>query len=425
MRRLYWKIVLIEGLFLALIMGAAVWFLGMSHDEFETQRKEDRAAAIQYLRITLQSGLSPEVSLPSLEKVAGRMLKSDVRIVEPGTASDFPEQDKIQFIQAGKPYTLLLYAPTHHKGDRGKGGFPLVDDKYAIPLLVLAATLGLLAIPLARIVTRPLSELSGDMKRFASGDLAHRTKVESRDEVGDVAKDFNEMAESIQSLVRVGKEMTAHVSHELRSPLTRIDVTRQVLEEQLTGKPLALLASMGEEIRGMDVLIDRILRLSRLELNESSPAPLCYVEILQEAVRRHKSSFKAKGIPLQTDFPESLPGVGVADDVACLVDNLLNNALKFTPPKGNTTVALRRESGNAMIRVINTADKPALDPARLSEAFQRGGASEAIPGSGLGLAIARRIVENHGGEMALAWSEGRFSAVITLPLRKEDTPGQG
>lgn len=172
-----------------------------------------------------------------------------------------------------------------------------MDDKYAVSLLALATTLGLLAIPLARIVTKPLSELSGDMKRFASGDLAHRTKVESRDEVGDVAKDFNEMAESIQSLVRVGKEMTAHVSHELRNPLPRIDVTRQVLEEQLAGRPLALLGSMGEEIRGMDVLIDRILRLSRLELNQSPPAPLCYAEILQEAVRRHGPLLRQREFP--------------------------------------------------------------------------------------------------------------------------------
>jgi len=422
MKRLYWKIVLVEGVFLAVILGTAMWLMGVSHDEYEVQRMEDRAIAIQYLKTTLRKEVTPEVSLADLERVASRLLKSEVRIVGPDERDALPAQDRIDFTQAGKPYAMVILPPAHHKGERGRDGFFLVDDRYGVPLLVLAAALGLLAVPLARIVTRPLGELSRDMRRFASGDLAHRTRVASGDEVGDVAKDFNEMAESIQSLVRVGREMTAHVSHELRSPLTRIDVARQVLEERLAGKPLELLASMGEEIAGMDALIDRILRLSRLELDDGRPAPLCHAEILGEAVRRHNASFEAKGVALRSDAPDGLPGMGIREDIVCLVDNLLNNALKFTPPGGQAVVGLRRESGNAVLTVANDAEKPAIDPARLAEPFQRGGVSESAPGSGLGLAIVARIVENHAGGLSLSWSEGRFRVVVELPLAQ---PRQG
>ena len=415
MKRLYWKIVLTEGIFLFLILAVAMWIIGMSHEDFKTRRQEDRTAAVELMEMALANDLAPELSLENLEKVASRLFKGDVRIVESDAPPDSSALETFHFSRGGTTYTLLITPFPDHKD--GRGGFVsfLVHDKYGPILLILAMALGLLAVPLARIVTKPLGELRRDMRQFASGDLAHRTTVASKDEVGEVARDFNEMAESIQSLVRVGKEMTAHVSHELRSPLTRIDIARQVLEEQLAGKQLDLLDSMREEIEGMDGLIDKILRLSRLELNESAPEPLCFVEILQEAVRRHGPSFAAKDVRLQGNFPENLPGTGVKEDIVCLVDNLLSNALKFSSSGGNADVSLRERQGKVVLSVSNDAQEPSLSPNRLAEPFQRGGASESVPGSGLGLAIAQRIVENHGGSLSLSWSKGQFSAVVELP----------
>jgi len=302
----------------------------------------------------------------------------------------------------------LLVSDSPGRRDNNKGLSFLLYEKYVAILLFLAVALSLLAIPLARIVTKPLRELKQDMRQFASGDLSHRTKVTSKDEVGDVARDFNEMAGSIQSLVRVGKEMTAHVSHELRSPLTRIDVARQILEEHATSRQLEMLDSMREEIEGMDALIDKILRLSRLDLNKSKPAPLCFVKIVSEAVRRYIDPFSVNDIYFVENFPDSLPGFGVTEDIACLVDNLLNNALKFTPGSGYVEMTLRQESDGVVLSVSNDAPRPTLETTRLIEPFQRGGVSESIPGSGLGLAIANRIVENHDGIMSLLWHNGKF-----------------
>ncbi|WP_320171668.1 HAMP domain-containing sensor histidine kinase [Maridesulfovibrio sp.] len=415
MKRLYWKIVLTELVFMVLILAVAVWLIGMSHKDDEISRQDKRAAAVQLLNVALKNDLAHEVSLVGLEKLASRLFKGDVRIVESGKIGDADATDSIQFNQGGRAYALII--PGSDVPRNGKGGFLFFPDhdKYGSVLLVLAAALALLAVPFARIVTGPLGELRHDMRLFASGDLAHRTKVTSQDEVGQVARDFNEMAESIQHLVRVGKEMTAHVSHELRSPLTRIDVARQVLEEQVSGKQLVLLDSMREEIEGMDALIERMLRFSRLELDKSTPEPLCFVDIFNELLRRHEPSFEAKGIHLHSVFPENLPGVGAAGDIGCLGDNLLGNALKFTPPGGNVEIYLGNEHGRIIISVTNDAEQPSVNMLRLTEAFQRGGASESIPGSGLGLAIVQRIVENHGGELLLSWSDGKFSVSVELP----------
>ncbi|QGY39541.1 HAMP domain-containing protein [Pseudodesulfovibrio cashew] len=418
MKRLYWKIVVTEGVFLALVIGGVMWILALSHQADEFRREDERKAAIELLKIGLRNDLTREVPLANLEKVASRLFKSNVRIVKADAAGAETSPDAIHFNQDGVPYLLIMSDDAPHGDARGIVSF-LTHSKYMGILLVLTMTLGLLAIPLARIVTRPLGRLRRDMRRFASGDLAHRTDVASGDEVGDVARDFNEMAESIQSLVHVGREMTAHVSHELRSPLTRIDVARQVLEEQVSGRPLALLDSIREEVEGMDALIDRILRLSRLELNDNTPAPVCLAELLGEALRRHQASFKANDVDLRAEVPRSLPGVGVKEDLACLVDNLLGNALKFTPRGGHIDVALNRDKDQAVLTVSNEAEKPAVDPARLTEPFQRGAASESVPGSGLGLAIAKRVVDNHGGEMALSWHRGVFSVVVSLPQGTE------
>jgi len=412
MKHLYWKIVLSEGIFLLLILGAAMWALDLAHQSDLSRRTEERMAAVEFLHLGLGHGLAEEIPLFNLEKIASRLFKSDVRIVELDGKQPLPTADTIRFSQGGKEYGLFLADQAPFDGRHSAPS--ALHGKSAGILLVLAVALGLLAIPIARIVTRPLGQLRKDMRRFASGDLAHRTQVSSRDEVGEAARDFNEMADSIQTLIRVGQEMTAHVSHELRSPLTRIDLARQMLEEQLSGRPLVLLESIREDVKDMDVLIERILRLSRLELNESVPSPLCLAEILREALSRHEASFQAAAITLRTELPRSLPGLGVREDLACLVDNLLGNALKFTPRGGRMAVSLAQDRTGTVLTVANEAGEPAIDPQRLAEPFQRGGVSESVPGSGLGLAIVRKVVHNHGGELSLAWREGTFVATVTL-----------
>lgn len=410
MKRLYWKIVLLEGLLLVLLFGATMWGLSMAHQDLEARRLDDLAASRQLLTMVLRDDLPTDFSLDTLRKAASRTFKSKARILTVnGTEPTGP--DVFRFKQAGTPYALIITDEADHTHDR---------DKFTRILFILVMVLGLLAIPFARMVTRPLGQLRQDMRRFATGDLGHRTVVASGDEVGDLARDFNDMAASIQRLVRIGREMTAHVSHELRSPLTRIDIARQLLEARLSGKDLTLLESMREDIAGMDELIDKILRLSRLDLNAGTPQPVDLTDIVDGVLRRYDTAFSAGAIRIHHELPASLSATGVQADLSCLVDNLLGNALKFTPQSGRIDIALEQDCGTALLTISNDAAEPRIDPARLIEPFQRGDTSESIPGSGLGLAIAARIVDMHAGGMLLSWNAGRFSATVRLPLSRMD-----
>ena len=207
MNRLYWKIVLVEGVLLLLALFAAMWIMGLWHRAVESQRQQENNAAIELLRIGLRNDLPEEVSIANLESIASHIFKGHVQIVASKEADGATGSDEIPFRQNGVRYKLVAPHPSGHKdGPRGFG-FP-VYEKYIGVLLFMAAALSLLAIPLARIVTKPLGILQQDMKQFAAGELSHRSSVASKDEVGEVARDFNEMADSIQRLVQIGR---AHV----------------------------------------------------------------------------------------------------------------------------------------------------------------------------------------------------------------------
>lgn len=416
MKRLYWKIVLTVGGALVIVLAVFWAVLDFSHDRHELRKRGERTAAIEFLKLALESGLSQGVSISDLEKFASSVVHGKVDISSVGVerldrGGEAPREETIIHFKQGKTPLVMTIFPS--KGGKGP------KFELGLTLLATVASLILFAIPLASLVSSPLQRLREDMKQFASGDLEHRTDVSSKDEVGDLATDFNVMAESIQSMVRAGKDLTANVSHELRSPLTRIDLARQFLEEQAGSSQLIHLESMREEIEEMNGLIDRILQLSRLDLGmEQQSKVMCFAKMVNQVVNRNEMSFEAKGIELKLDSPESLRGNGIYDELVCLVDNLLSNSLKFTPQGGRTTVLLQKQGEEVVIDVTNDALKSVLEPERLVEPFQRGGVSESIPGSGLGLAIVKKIAENHGGSLDVGWREGKFSVSVSLPLSK-------
>jgi len=422
MKRLYWKIVLTVGIALAGVLSASLVVMDIYRDRHEARERSEQAAALKFFEVMFQNGVAHDVSLEDLESHVEEMLHSRVRIskadreaaeLEPWTPPEDENRDdrvarevSVHFTQGGTLYVMSIFLDPDDS----------VDLDLGLPLLATVAVLGLLAIPLAIWVSSPLRKLRNDIKQFASGDLAHRTDVSAKDEVGDLAQAFNLMAKSIQDMIRAGKDLTANVSHELRSPLTRIDLARQFLEEQANGRQLIHLESMREEIEGMNGLIDRILQLSRLDLGPTDPQGICLAKVLRSVTSRHGTSFEVNDIQLNVDAPETLSARGVEEDIVCLLENLLSNALKFTPHGGQVDVSMKQRGETAAIRVANDADQPAVEPKRLLEAFQRGGTSESIPGSGLGLTIAKRIAENHGGGMQASWANGKFTIKVTLPL---------
>ncbi|XPV76163.1 MAG: ATP-binding protein [Desulfovibrio sp.] len=287
-------------------------------------------------------------------------------------------------------------------------------------LLAAASLLALLAIPVSRQITSPLKKLHKSVLKFGEGNFSHRADIQGHDEIAGLAESFNSMAEKTERVVTGGKELTANVSHELRSPLARMRIIQELLQNGLaeeSPETKEQLRGMTQEIQIMDKLIDRILQFSKLDMG-TIPAknkPLDISGILADSLERHSTSFAKMNLQLHVNAPEDLHYVGDYESLVWLMDNVIGNAVKFTPEGGDVTLELARQK-NTKTQLIctNTADRAIDDPDTLFEPFQRG-SHESVNGSGLGLAIVKRIAEQHGGKVQARSNETKFQIFVELP----------
>jgi signal transduction histidine kinase len=267
----------------------------------------------------------------------------------------------------------------------------------AVVLLVSLA----LIYPLSRSITRPIERLTAAAEAFGGGELSARSGVKSDDEVGKLARSFDEMAARIQAARKAEKELLANVSHELRTPLARVRVALELIQprDDEVGRRLSMVA---EELDELERLIADVLITSRLELAQ---APL--QRALVSAVQLVEKG-RQRVLALEPERPvqaEVQPGLEVLADeplLARALDNLLDNARKYGGgPRSPIRVDARQENGEAVIAVSDAgAGIPAGELERIFDPFYRGNAARAREtGFGLGLALARRIVEAHGGSI--------------------------
>jgi signal transduction histidine kinase len=269
----------------------------------------------------------------------------------------------------------------------------------AIWLLVVLLVSSALIYPLSRSITRPIERLTAAAEAFGRGNLSARSGVKSDDEVGTLARSFDEMAGRIQAARRAEKELLANVSHELRTPLARINVALELIQapDPNVRKRLSV---VGEELEELERLIADVLTTSRLELAQ---APL---DRRQFSAAQLVEKGRQRVLALEPERPvqaQVQPGLQLIADESLLsraLDNLLDNARKYGGgPRNPIQVEARQEDGEAVIAVSDGGEGiPPDELERIFDPFYRGTAARARQsGFGLGLALARRIVEAHGG----------------------------
>ncbi|WP_375767868.1 HAMP domain-containing histidine kinase [Archangium gephyra] len=300
--------------------------------------------------------------------------------------------------------------------------------------IMLAVVLGCTAITsivFARSLAVPLQKLATAARAFGAGTLSARTGVRRRDELGQVAEAFDEMAERITQLLHSQKELLANVSHELRTPLSRIRVALDLANEGDATLARESLADIAEDLNELERLVSDVLTAARLDLaTEQTPGatPPLRRELVEaqtlvdKAAARFRSTHPAHR--LEVKLEGTLP-VLEADPVLLrrALDNLLDNAGKYSEPQ--TTVRLLahpREHG----LLVEVRDEgigiEAKDLPHLFTPFFRSDRSRArkTGGVGLGLALARRIVVAHGGTLTLESQPDQGTTVrVALPAAPE------
>ncbi len=291
--------------------------------------------------------------------------------------------------------------------------------------LVIAAALSVL---IADSVARPLRRMSVAARRIASGDYRQRVRVEGPREVQALAHAFNDMAEQVAATQQAQRDFLANVSHDLRTPLTSIQGFSQAIAEGVASDPEAARRAaqiIRDETARLHRMVESLLDLARLEAGhlELRRQPLALGDLLRGVGESLSVKAREHQLELRLTIPPDLPRLmGDGDRLAQVFTNLLDNAIKHTPPGGLVTLSAAVTNGGVTVIVRDTGEGiPPEDLSRIFERFYQVDKSrhrDHQSGLGLGLAIARQIVEAHGGTIKASSTVGQGSTfTVWLPLR--------
>lgn len=279
----------------------------------------------------------------------------------------------------------------------------------------------------ARGLISPLAKLRRTAARLGAGSLDARVQdIRTGDEVQQLAEAFNQMAERLQAHDRVQRQFISDASHELRTPIS----SAMLLVEALQGgesAPGPLLDRLSEQLDRMSRLIQQLLQLARLDeartsgQSSSSPAPgpANVGSVVRRVNRRLQPLADGKEIELKVDVGAKLQVTGSEESLEPVVQNLVENAVKYTPEGGNVQLTASRQGDDVVLQVSD--DGPGIAPEQLQRIFDRfwredSSRSRAGGGFGLGLSIVRRRVEELGGQIDVDSQPGQGSCfTVTLP----------
>ena len=299
--------------------------------------------------------------------------------------------------------------------------------------VIAVLLVGVMATLLVHSIIQPLERLAAATRDVARGQLGTHVPVNGDDELASVTRDFNDMSTRLEQLDRMKRDFISNVSHDLKSPLAAIQETTDVLLDGLGG-PLTerqqrLLGMSRDSGLHLGSMIHKLLDLSRLD---SRPTPtrelLDLLVMTQRAVDHVNATRNARergpSVVLEPTSAHMLLRADV-EEISQVLDNLLENAVKFSPEQGVIRVELHDDEGVAILRVADEGPGvPDGEKQRIFERFYQAEAGRAAPdhGVGLGLAICRHVAEAHGGTIAVrdnvptgAVFEVRIPGALTVP----------
>jgi signal transduction histidine kinase len=336
-----------------------------------------------------------------------------------------PRSSQVVTVSIGDQLSPLGYVEL--SGGTNFGAEALATTRQAFILAGAGAVLlaGLLGLVMGRRLSTPITQLSKTAAQMSSGDLAVRANIHADDEIGELANQFNHMAEQLQtSFAQLAAErdalrrFIADASHELRTPITALRNFNELLqgpaESDLAARKEFLVESQAQ-IERLIWITHNLLDLSRLE------AGLVALEVGEHdagaIVEASAAPFKINAIEKNVALKLSLPAapLSLKCDRARLelaLSNLLDNAFKYTPQGGTIEIGVRPEADGLQFWVQDSG--PGIQPEDLPRIFERFYRSQdnPVPGSGLGLSIAQSIVQAHGGTISALSEPGQGACFL-------------
>jgi Signal transduction histidine kinase len=303
-------------------------------------------------------------------------------------------------------------------------------------LLSIFAVMFCVVIPIASAVgwlvakhaVSGIEEVSQAAIAIKNGNLDHRVSVKAqRDEIQNLADTFNSMAVRIKELITEMREMIDNIAHDLRSPLSRIRVISEMTLSSSDGNTdyKSAAANTLEECDRLIQLINSTLDVAEAEsgVGNSPKEHVDMSELAEEACELFEPVAEEKNIKISVKLEPDCRLYGSKHNLQRMIANLLDNALKYTPPEGKVRINLDKNSHDIMITVTDTGiGIPLSDQQRVFERFFRCDHSRSEEGCGLGLSFSRAVARAHGGDITMTSIPGESSTfIINLPIDSSNT----
>lgn len=334
-----------------------------------------------------------------------------------------------QFLRAsltaadGQPYTLITELPPEPHPLFGPHGIP------GLGILIGIISSGLVCYVLAMYLTSPVVRLREATQKLAAGDLTARAGVPGsrrHDEMAQLTRDFDRMAERLQNLVNAQRRLLSDISHELRSPLARLNVALELARQRSGTEARGALDRIDRETNRLNEMIERLLTIARLEAGDQSveKSPVQLPQLIDEIARDAAFEAQSRHCQVEVTIVDDCIVSGSASLLHSAIENVVRNAIRYTQQGTSVQVHLQQASGSAGAQaVVRVSDSgPGVPNDALDKLFQpfyriddaRG---RQTGGVGLGLAITQRAVSLHGGTVRAAnRPQGGLMVEIFLPL---------
>lgn len=260
---------------------------------------------------------------------------------------------------------------------------------------------------LARQISGPIRHLTRAARRMAGGDLDQRVPVRSRDELGELAAAFNSMADAVGHQEQLRRRMAADIAHELRTPLAIIQADLEAMLDGVRPVSPEAVADVHQETRLLSRLIDDLRDLSLAETGQLplQKQPTDLGELARASAARFAPRAEEKGVGLEVEAAEDLSRADVDPDrISQVLGNLLENALRHTPPGGRVELRVGPGERPATLQATVRDTGPGIPAEHLPNVFEHfyradHARSRKDGGSGIGLAVVKQLVEAHGGRV--------------------------